>query len=288
MSGFGQTGPRREFVGFAATLHAMSGLTYLMAYDRSEPAGIATYHSDYVGGFAGASAVLAALHHRDRTGHGQTIDIAQLESMTATLGPALLDYTANGRVQEPAGNRLTECPDAPQGVYPCRPPAPLAEGPPETEAWLAVAVTSDAHWAGLRRALGDPEWMRDPAYATAAGRAAAADQIDTHLSAWTSTQDPQAAMAHLQAHGVPAGVSQNGRDLLERDRHLAERGFFLTVDHPEIGPFQIPGPGFRVERTPAAFRRPPPLLGQHTEEVFREILGLSEDELSALIVEGAV
>ena len=288
MSGFGLTGPRRNFTGYAPTLHALSGLTYLTAYNSLEPDGLGTSYSDYIGGFTAATAVLAALHHRDRTGRGQSIDVAQLEAITATLGPALLDYTANGHVQHPAGNRLTERPDAPQGVYQCRVPEPPAERPAETEAWLAVAVTSDAEWERLRRALGEPEWMRDPNYATAGGRVAGADRIDRELNAWTSTQDPQEAMALLQAHGVPAGVAQNGRDLFERDRHLAERGFFVTVDHPELGQFQMPGPGFRLDRTPAAIRRAPPLLGQHTEEVLKEVLGLSEDEINNLIVGEAV
>ena len=259
-----------------------------MASARSELLCLANYHSDYLGGFTGATAALAALHHRDRTGQGQTVDIAQLESMAAALGPALLDYTANGRVQEPVGNRLPECPDAPQGAYPCRVPPPPAEGQPETEAWLAVAVTTDAEWAGLRQALSDPEWMRDPTYATAAGRAAAADRIDAALSAWTSQQDAHQAMALLQAQGVPAGVAQNGRDVFERDDHLAERRFFATVEHPEIGSFELPGPGFRLDRTPAAIRRGPPLLGQHTEEVLRDVLGLSPEAIDALVVEGVV
>ena len=287
MSGFGQTGARRHFMSYAPILQAMSGIHYLTAYDASEPVGIGPALSDWIGGLTAANAILAALHARTVTGRGQMIDVAQLEATLATLGPALLEYTANGRVQEPAGSRLIECPDAPQGVYPCRIPAAPPGGPAETEAWLAVAVTSDAEWEGLRRALGDPEWLCDPTFSTAAGRAAAADRIDAQLSAWTSDQDPQGAMAHLQAHGVPAGVVQNGRDLFERDDHLAARGYFVRVDHPEAGSFVVPGPGFRLDRTPAATLTPP-LLGQHTEEVLREILGLTDDEISALIIEEAV
>ena len=200
----------------------------------------------------------------------------------------MLEYTANGRPAEPAGNRLPEYPDAPQGVYPCRVPDAPRAGEPETEAWLALAITSDAEWESLRQALGDPEWTRDPCYATSAGRAAAADQIDAELTAWTSTRDPQAAMAQLQEYGIPAGVAQNGRDLFERDNHLAARGFFVTVDHPDLGEFAVPGPVFRLNRTPAAVRRPPPLLGEHTEEVLREVLALREDELADLIVEGVI
>ncbi|HEX2172427.1 MAG TPA: CoA transferase, partial [Dehalococcoidia bacterium] len=271
-SGFGQTGPRKDFMGYYSTLQAISGATHLAAYDTSEPVGLGTSYSDYLGALTAAAAILAALNHRNRTGRGQTVDVAQVESMTGAIGPAILDYTVNGRVMAPAGNRLIERPDAPQGIYPCRVPAPPADGPPETEAWIAIVVTSDTEWSGLCRAIGDPAWTRDPAYATAAGRSAAADRIDVEIAAWTAGQDAQAAMRHLQAHRVPAGVAQNGRDILERDDHVGKRGYFVTIDHPEIGSIMMPGPAFRLDRTPAAVRLPPPLLGQHTEEVLRELL----------------
>ena len=190
--------------------------------DTLQPDGLGTSYGDCIGGFAAAQALLAALHHRERTGRGQTVEIAQIEALIATLGPALLDYTANGRVPRPAGNRLMERPDAPQGVYRCRLPAsraqPDAEESTEWAAWIAVAVTPDAEWAGLRRALGKPTWMADPSLATADRRLAAAERIDRELNAWTSGQEPFVAMARLQAQGVPAGVVENGRDLLEHDR----------------------------------------------------------------------
>lgn len=288
MSGFGRTGVRSGYLGYAPTLQAMSGLSYLTAYDALQPEGLGTSYSDYIGGFAAAQALLAALHYRDRTGRGQTIEVSQLEALVATLGPAVLDVAANGQVQRPAGNRLAERPDAPQGVYRCRVPGAGTNGAGEDEAWIAIAVTSDAEWDALRRVIGDADWLAGAGLASATGRLAAAEAIDREVQAWTSHWHPFEAFAQLQAAGVPAGVVENGRDLLERDRHLAEREYFVTVDHPEIGALRLPGPAFRLDGKPAPNRRPPPLLGQHTEEVLRDSLGLTEEEISNLIVGEAV
>ncbi|GBD14583.1 Succinyl-CoA:(R)-benzylsuccinate CoA-transferase subunit BbsF [bacterium HR25] len=201
--------------------------------------------------------------------------MAQLESSVNVIGVALLDYTANRRVQERQGNRLPYA--APHGVYRCQ----------GDDRWVAIAVFDDEQWQRFCQAV-DEEWVRDARFATLLGRKEHEDELDRLIEAWTARQEAEAVMEALQAAGVPAGVVQSAADLLDRDPHLHERGYYHYLEHPEAGRTAYDGPGFRLSRTPGGPRSPAPLLGQHTEQVCKRVLGLSDEEIAVLVMEGVL
>jgi crotonobetainyl-CoA:carnitine CoA-transferase CaiB-like acyl-CoA transferase len=278
MTGFGLTGPARDHVSYGPTLQALAGYTLRMAEPGGAPAGFGYSYADLAAGNLTALAVLAALWQRRRTGRGQCVDLSQLEVVASLVGPELLACAAGARAPAPAGNASQEGPAAPHGVYPCA----------GDDRWLAITVFDDQEWRRFAAALGDPPWTRDPRFARGADRVAHAAEIDAHVAAWTRTQDADAAMALLQRAGVAAGRVADARDLCARDPQLAARGYFVDVPTPEGRTVRLDGPPFLLSDTPAAVAGPGPLLGEHTDEVLRDLLGLGDAERAALRAEGVI
>lgn len=278
MAGLGQTGPWKDYISYGPILQALSGITYWTGYPDRPPVGVGYSYSDHVGGLTAALAVMHALRHRLRTGQGQYVDVSQFEGTAALLGPTLLDAEVNGRRVERVVNREPQRAAAPHGVYPCA----------GDDRWLAIAVFNDADWRRFVEAIGAPEWTADPRFAGALGRWQHQDALDEAVASWTRTRVAEEAMARLQAAGVAAGVVQTGRDLAERDAHLKARGFWPEVDHPEIGRYPVEGPTARLSATPAQIRTAAPLLGQDNEGVYRELLGVGEDEFVQLLIEEVI
>jgi crotonobetainyl-CoA:carnitine CoA-transferase CaiB-like acyl-CoA transferase len=281
----GYDGPHRDFLGFGAVLTPITGFNHLSGFPNRAPSGLGTNYPDYViNPNHTLVAILAALRHRRRTGQGQRVELSQLESTVAALAPALMDCMVNGRVQERSGNRLPQA--APHGAFRCQTikvPTPFGER--DEERWCVVACFSDAQWDALRNAIGDPEWARDERFATHAARKQHEDELERRIEEWTSERSPEEVMETLQAAAVPAAVVQNARDCLENDAHLREREYYVYLDHPEAGRTAYDGPGFRLSKTPAQYRTAAPCLGEHTHQVCKEILGLSDDEIAELMVE---
>ncbi len=281
MQGF--DGPHRDFLGFGAVLGPITGFNHLTGLPNRPPTGMGTNYPDYIiNPNHTLIAILAALRHRRRTGKGQRIELSQLESSVAALAPAVMDYTVNERSQTRAGNRLPHA--APHGAFRCqtiRIQAPFGEK--DEERWCVIACFSEEQWSALRQALGDPGWARDERFATLAGRKEHEDDLERQIEEWTSQRSPEEVMTTLQAAGVPAAVVQNGRDCLE-DAHLREREYYVQLEHPEAGRTTHDGPGFRLSETPARYERAAPCLGEHTHQVCKEILGLSDDEIADLLV----
>jgi len=282
MQGF--EGPQRDFLGFGAVLTPTAGFSHLTGFPGAAPVGLGTNYPDYViNPIHTLTAMLAALHYRRRTGKGQRIELAQVESAAGALGPALMDYTVNGRVQERAGNRSPYA--APHGAFRCQ----LLKGAgflgTDEERWCVIAVFTDEEWEALCRVMGDPAWARDERFATFRARKENEDELERLIGAWTSTRTPEEVMESLQAAGVPAGVVQNARDVLDSDPHLKERGYYVYLDHPEAGRTAYDSVGFRLTKTPGAYRSPAPCLGEHTEYVCKEILKLSDEEIAQLVID---
>ena len=277
MPGLGSTGPHAHYRGHGSYFMARTGLDEMVGYPHRETVDIGFAFPDASCNPAHMTlAILAALHHRNRTGYGQRIELRQFESTVNYLGVAALDYSVNRRVQTRNGSRSPNA--APHGVYRCA----------GDDRWCAITVMNEAQWDGLCRALGRPDWVADARFATLEARKANEPALDGMLEQWTSQGEAGEVMRLLQQAGVPAGVVQHAGDLMDHDPQMAHRGFYVELDHPEIGPMRHEAFSFRLSATPGRLRAPAPLLGQHTDFVLQEILGLPESEVNQAIVNGAV
>jgi len=269
LSGYGATGPESHYVSYGPAQVPLSGLSSLTGYRDWPPMHVGISYGDPNGGLHGAVAVLAALHHRARTGQGQYIDMSQQETSIAVLAEGVAEYTMNG-VQPPRdGNRDPQM--APHGVFRCT----------GHERWVAIAVRNDAEWGRCARAMGAPALAADPRFVTLAGRKENEDALEALIGAWTASRSPEEVVATLQAAGIPAFTSMSNRDLSE-DPQLKASGFFVSLPHPEVGVRQHAGIPWRMSRTPTEVRRAAPCLGEHTDYVMREILGYTPEEISRL------
>jgi crotonobetainyl-CoA:carnitine CoA-transferase CaiB-like acyl-CoA transferase len=271
----GRTGPCSNYSGSGNTVGAATGLNTLMGFPDDPPAGTCTAHPDYSSNpHHSAIAILAALHYRNQTGLGQYIDLSQSESTAAFWGHALMENTINGRNPPRLGNRSPWA--APHGAYRCAP-----EGD-DDDRWIAIACNDESEWQALARVL-NSGWLDDPLFATLADRLENVAALDELVSQQVRLWDAYELMHHLQRAGVPAGVVQNHSDLLERDPQLRERGFFVWLDHLELGRIPHDGIPCVLSETPGVLAESAPLLGQHTAHVLREFLGRSVVEVADLL-----
>jgi crotonobetainyl-CoA:carnitine CoA-transferase CaiB-like acyl-CoA transferase len=274
MSTMGGSGPWRDYAGFGPTVQAFSGITYLTSYPGKPPLGLGTSYADHIAGLLACFALLGALEYRRRTGEGQYIDVSQVEAMSSLLGSAILEYMVDGEV-EPVGNSSTEA--APHGVYRCR----------GDDRWCAIAVFTDEEWLGFKRALGNPPWAEDRKFATLTGRLKNRVELNRLVEGWTKKRTAEEVMALLQGQGVVAGVVQNASDLAN-DPQLKQQGFFIELDHPELGKTVSDAVPIRLSDTPARYARAAPVQGQDNDYVYGQLLGLSRDELTELKKQGII
>src|SRR3989304_5225766 len=175
----GDEGPHRDFLGFGAVLTPITGYSYLSGFPHRPPIGLGTNYPDHVINPGHTLiAILAALRYRRRTGKGQRIECAQIESSVCPLAPAIFDYTANGRVQSRAGNGLPYA--APHNAFKCAPLNPGSSAPAD-EQWIAIACFSGAEWGALGGALGGPGWAKEAKLTSAAGRKEHEAEIEQHV-----------------------------------------------------------------------------------------------------------
>lgn len=268
MPGWGLEGPWSERPAFASNMEQASGMAWVTGWPDGPPElpGIC----DPLAGIHGAFAVLAALEGRRRSGAGQQIELSMLDMAVNVAVEQVLEHAAYGHLVRREGNRGPMA--APQGVYPCAAP----------DTWMALAVATDEQWRALCDVLADPALSDDPALAGAAGRRLAHDRIDKALTAWCAGRGIEAALAALSAAGVPAEPVASAYDI-DADAQLLARGFWEEVRHPVVGARRYPGWPMRLsgDRDPL-YRSAAPLLGQHTEEVLREVLGLRAGEIAEL------
>jgi benzylsuccinate CoA-transferase BbsF subunit len=269
----GQTGPHAQHPGYGSQLTALAGFTQLLGDPARTPVILYGPYIDYIAVGYGVIAILAALERRARTGQGCVIDLSQYEAGLQFMAPALLEHDANGTIPTRAANRDRVA--VPHGVYPAS----------EADRWIALSVWDDAEWSSLCEALGDPEWARDPSLATAAGRRAREEWIDERISEWSRRQPRASAVTRLRSRGLRAAPVESVGELFG-DAQLAERGAWRTARHPVIGEVRLMAPPFILSDSEQGPSRPGPLLGQHTQEVFRGIVGLDAAEYAALEAQG--
>ena len=271
----GQTGPASTFAGYGFHAGAVAGFYDITGWPDLAPDGPWTAYTDVVTPRILSAIIMAALDHRRRTGQGQYIDASQLEMGLQFLAPQIIDFTANNRLVTRNGNRSNSF--APQGAYPCA----------GEDQWCAIAVESDEEWAALQRVLGNPDWAADDRFATNSGRLNHHDEIDGHISQWTSSLPPQEAMRLCQTEGVPAGVVQRSSDLFQ-DPQMAHRGMFPELDDPEVGRLPYTGHMFKIRGYDSGPRFVAPAMGQHNEQILKEFLGMTEDEITEAVIAGAL
>ena len=268
----GQTGPWASFAGYGPHGAAISGLHYLTGWPGRPPTGPNGPYTDVIAPRYSVSTLAAAILERRRTGLGQHIDVSQVESAMHFLEPLVLDQTVNGRTAPPAG--LDSAQACPHGVYPTQ----------GIERYVAIAVETPEQWRALR-SVAPLEAFADPRYDELNERLAARDKLDDALSAWTAGWERRELESLLVNAGVPASVVQRMTELHE-DPQLAERGYFVTLNHSEIGPMQYDGLVTRFSAKKEMLHSASPCVGEHTEYVMSQILGLSLDEIADLMVKG--
>ena len=270
MSGFGQTGPERDYLAYVPVMEA-AGLSSITGFPDGIPMPTGTGYGDWLLGMAGAAAVLAALLYRRRTGKGQHIDVSGREAVITHIGEAVLDYTMNGKVWGRMGNRHPSM--APHGCYRSK----------DKEEHITIAVSSDEEWQALCNAMGNPPWTKEERFSTALSRWQNQDELDGLIEEWTTKHHHYEAMHILQQAGVPAGAVLNPKGVL-LDPQLLERRFFQVIDHaPEVGkrpqPMQMPA---KFSESDGGRLRSAPRVGEHNEYILGELLGLSREELASL------
>jgi crotonobetainyl-CoA:carnitine CoA-transferase CaiB-like acyl-CoA transferase len=255
----GQTGPERRYTAFGLQGAALAGFVGVTGWPDRMPSGPWGAYTDFIAPRYSIAALAAALHHRDETGEGQYIDLAQVEAAIHYLEPMLLDYVVNGRIAGLAGHASDRA--RPNGVFPTA----------GKERYVAVSVETDAQWQALR-GLVPGLASRDHA---------------GPLATWLRTQEPFEVAERMRRAGVPAYVVLRAPDL-HRDPQLVHRGFFTRLEHPRVGPALYDGPVTLFSETPAVLRNAGPAVGHDTFEVMTRILGYGEDETAELAATGVL
>jgi benzylsuccinate CoA-transferase BbsF subunit len=284
LSGYGDTGPYHEYVAYGPAQVPLSGFSSLTGYRGFPPMHTGFSYADPNAGIHGAFAVLAALFHRKKTGAGQYIDMAQWECAMNLLGEGILEYTMNGREPERNGNRDPFM--APHGIFRCRDLPEKVMGM-TIDRWVSIVCADDAEWGRLARAMGRPGLADDPRFKTLAARKTNEDELEALITAWTSPQSFDEVARRLQAAGVAAAPCADNKYLCDEDQHVAQRNYWVELNHPEVGVQRHAGIPWRMSGTPTAVSAPAPCLGQHTDETLAR-LGYSHEEIESLRKIGAL
>jgi len=271
MSMAGQQGPLRGMRGFASIATGYAGTELMVGYPEIDTStGLLPFGlGDTTMAIQAVAGGLAALHHRERTGEGQFVDVSQIDSAVATLGEPLVEYQLSGQVAGPQGNRHRAF--HPHGTF-------AAAG---EERWLTLAVRDTAEWRALCGVIGRDDWASDAALASAEARRARSQEIDAAIAAWCAGVDRDEAAEVLTRAGVPASPIL---ELEERNAHPQFAGRGLTLRHASEGfdPCRIYATPWLLDATPAEMTRGAPRLGEHNDYVFRELLGLDDVEIERL------
>ncbi|OJZ76143.1 carnitine dehydratase [Mycobacterium paraffinicum] len=272
-SGFGQHGPYKRFKTWGPIVQAMSGLTFSSGLPDEEPAGWGYSYMDHVAAYYMTVAVLAALHHRERTGSGQCVDLSSVPAGIAMLPTEVLDWTVNGRAgrmpNRPGGNRADFDEMAPHGIYPCS----------GEDRWIAIACRDDAEFRRLGKVLDEPG-LAAREFSTLQQRLAAVSEIDRLIGDRSRTRDADSLARDLVGAGVPASVVKRPRERIDEDPEMKAWGMFPAVTHKEIGEVRVEGLPLRMSASPWTMSAGAPCLGEHNREIFGGLLGHSAEELA--------
>jgi len=275
VSGFGQDGPWRDYVSFAAIGEAVSGITSLGGYTNEGVVLNGVGVSDFYAGLMAAFGTLVALREAHETGRGCHIDAAQLEASIPFIADAFMDFSLNSRSRAATTNE--DPARAPHGCFP-------ADG---EDAWVTVSIGSDQQWCSLVEVMGRPAWAMDDEFATALGRYRKRARLHELLAQWTATQDKEVLSRELQRRGIPSAPVRTPAEQLS-DPHLRATGYFQQVDHKYAGRHPYASLPIRIDGAYPAINRVGPMLGEDNHYVLTRILGLDQAEFERLEKAGVI
>jgi crotonobetainyl-CoA:carnitine CoA-transferase CaiB-like acyl-CoA transferase len=293
MSGYGHTGRHHRYTTFGPVAQAVAGLTHLAGLPGKPPAGWGWSYMDDTGGLYGAMCALSGLYHRNMTGQGQHIDLSQMVASVPLNGPALLDFTANGR-----GSRRAGFPPGNRSHWPGTPVVNNYRGPTVSphnayrtdpggyNDWCVIVCHSDEEWRRLVQVMGEPLWAASAKLATVTGRLEHQEELDDGIESWTRTLGKYDVTERCQNAGVRALPVQSAEDRVEHDPQLRHREMYLPIEHAALGARKVQNAPFKLSQTPAFNYLPSPLIGQHTREIVEGLLGYHHDELRAGFADG--
>jgi crotonobetainyl-CoA:carnitine CoA-transferase CaiB-like acyl-CoA transferase len=274
LSGFGQDGPYAGYRSYDLVAQAMGGLMFMTGEPDGPPMKTGTNLADYVGGLFLAVGVLAALRERDTSGLGQHIDISNQDALVTMLDSAVTWFRASGEQPARSGNFHRKV--APYGAYRAK------------DGWVVIAIGSPKMFPKALAAIGREDLLEDAGFMERVSRFAFRDELNALWVDWVAGRSCEEVERVCREHGLGFGQVKSVADLAG-DRHLGHRGMLQEVEHPDgQGPVPTRGVPIRLGRTPGAVRRAAPTLGQDTESVLREFLGLGGDDLERLRREGIV
>jgi formyl-CoA transferase len=273
VSGFGQTGPYAGRPGYGLIGEAMGGLRAITGEPDRPPARAGVSIGDSLAATHAVMGVLMSLHVRERTGRGQVVDAAIYESVLAMMENMITEFDITGYIRERSGAVLPGI--APSNVY------------PTSDGMVLIGGNGDTVFGRLCEAMGQPALKHDPRYASHAARGVNQTELDDRIGAWSGGFTSAELLALLERHGVPFGKVYTAPDMLE-DPQFAAREAIVTTDHPVFGPIRMQNVFPKLSETPGEVRWPGPALGEHTDAVLGERLGLSAERLAALKSAGVI
>jgi len=270
--GVGSEGPLADVVTYGPSLAGLAGLDSLIGYEGERVLGMQQAYADINAALHGAFAIQIALYHREKYGEGQHIEVAQIESLLSTMPEPIMEFSINGRTLSTLGNVNNVIPV--HNNYPCK----------GEDKWVSLAICTEEEWERFCKAIGDPPWRKREEFADGYKRSLNRKELDRLIGEWTIGKTPNEAMEILQKAGVAAAPCADTEDRF-LDPHFQERQNIVNVDHPVTGVDFVPNVICKLSETPGEIRRPAPLLGEHNDYVYGELLGLSKDEIERLIQE---
>lgn len=277
--GFGYEGPYRKFKTWGPIVQAVTGLTYSCGLPDQPPAGWGYSYMDHTGGMYMAMAILMALLHREKTGEGQWVDLACTDAGLSLNGPALLDWTVNGRPQRSAqgvnSNRSQYIPMAPHGIYPCT----------GDDNWIAISCRHDGDWQALAGLINEG-WCAG--FEASEQRQAEQDSLDSHLATWTGRHDKFELQDKLRDLPIPVAAVQKPAERIDQDPTTENFGLWPTVSHSEMGEVRVDGLPAHLSASDWHMETGAPCLGEHNDSVLTGLLGMSQAQVDSLREEGVI
>jgi formyl-CoA transferase len=267
VSGYGQTGPYSHRAGFGAIGEAMGGLRYVVGDPSTPPSRMGISIGDSLAATFACLGALSALHYREKTGYGQMVDSALYEAVLNMMESLITEFDKTGYIRERTGAILPNV--APSNVYPTK------------DGLVLIAANQDTVFGRLCEAMGQPGWPADPRYTNHQARGANQRELDARIGEWTMTLSTQEVLAAMDRFGVPAGLIYRAPDMLE-DPHFKARNAIITTQHPHFGELKMQNVAPKLSATPGSVRTAAPEMGQHNEQVYLELLGMSRERFDGL------